>query len=465
MTTSMKGTVFGAVLLAGATLHAQQAPAPPIRPLGAVVATSNATFGPMVTVRALPSGVLVNDVRNRRVVMLDSALTNLTAVADTSSATANAYSGQTANIIPFRADSTLFVDPQSMSMLVIDPKGQVGRVMSVPRSEDAMMLGSVVGGAAWDGRGGLVYRGSPFSMMRRQMMQRAPAGGPGGPGGPVFTPPDIPDSTAILRVDLASRQVDTLAWVKVPKIKMDVQRDDNGRVSMTAIANPLPTVDEFTVLSDGSVAFLRGRDYHVEWIRPDGTRETTPKIPFEWRRLSDEDKVAFLDSVKAARERMAEQARARHPQPADTGARHGQAADTSRRAQNRDMLMGGGGPGGMPGQVRVQIGGPGGGGAMMGTGGGAALNLVPASDLPDYQPVFFSGAVRADADGNLWVRTIPTKSLPGGPVYHVINAAGQLVDRIQVPKDRSIVGFGAGGVVYLAATQGETTTLERARVR
>ena len=72
--------------------------------------------------------------------------------------------------------------------------------------------------------------------------------------------------------------------------------------------------------------------------------------------------------------------------------------------------------------------------------------------------------MRADADGHLWVRTIPTKAIPGGPVYDVINLKGELIDRVQVPKDRTIVGFGAGGVVYLAARDATTnkTTLEKA---
>jgi hypothetical protein len=92
------------------------------------------------------------------------------------------------------------------------------------------------------------------------------------------------------------------------------------------------------------------------------------------------------------------------------------------------------------------------------------LLFVPADELPDYQPVFFANSARADADGMLWIRTIATKGVPGGgTVYDVINTKGELVDRVAVPADRSIVGFGPGGVVYLKV--GATNKLEKASVK
>jgi len=102
-----------------------------------------------------------------------------------------------------------------------------------------------------------------------------------------------------------------------------------------------------------------------------------------------------------------------------------------------------------------------------GAGGGANLqtNFVPASELPDYKPPFFAGNIRADTEGNLWIRTIPTKAIPGGPVYDVINKKGELVDRVQIPADRTIVGFGSDGTVYLAYRNDTSVYLEKAKVR
>ena len=115
---------------------------PPIRQIGPVTAVSKEPLGAVSTLRHLPDGrVLVNDILGRRVIMFDSSLSSVTVVADTTSATANAYGVRPGGLIAYRGDSTLFVDPQSMSMMVIDPNGKITRVMSVPRSEDAGVLG------------------------------------------------------------------------------------------------------------------------------------------------------------------------------------------------------------------------------------------------------------------------------------------------------------------------------------
>jgi hypothetical protein len=92
------------------------------------------------------------------------------------------------------------------------------------------------------------------------------------------------------------------------------------------------------------------------------------------------------------------------------------------------------------------------------------INVVAASELPDYQPPFFATSTRADADGNLWVLTIPTKPQPAGSVYDVINGKGEVIERVLVPEGRQVLGFGPGGVVYLGRRDGNATVIERARV-
>lgn len=412
-----------------------------IRQLGPVIAKSTEPVGNAL-VRAHAAGVLVNDISKRRLIFFDSTLAGFVVVADTTASTANAYPVRSfASVIGYRADSSLFLDPQSLSMLVVDPSGKIARVMSLPSSQDGAMMGQPGGG--FDGRGNIIYRGAP--------MPRGMSFGPNGPMGV----PEFPDSVPVMRINLASRIRDTLGWVKVQKLKMDITRTDDGRTSITSQANPLPVVDELAVLPDGSVGLVRGKDYHVDFVYADGTKFSAAKIPFDWQRLTDEDKVALIDSVKAARERMA------------------QASAAVTLGGGAGPMIGFGGAGGGSGaggpQISIQVGpgGPGGGPAR--TEGARAtpqqMNFVPPSELPDYKPPFFAGASRADAEGNIWIRTIPTKAIAGGPVYDVINRKGELVERVQIPVGSTIVGFGPNSAVYMTVREGDNTFLQKARVR
>lgn len=469
------------MLLVGAALPAaaQVAKPPAPRPLGAVESRSEELLGAVSTARALSDGrVLVNDAIGRRVLLFEKDLKTYKVVADTTPATGNAYSGRFAGLLPWRGDSSVFVDPQALSMMVIDPQGTIGRVMSVPRPNEAMALVPGMGGIpGFDGQGRLVYRAPPG--------MRFGPGGPGGPGGPRpggaaggnnsvrvetrggaagpgglptgFQMPDFPDSNALVRVELATRKLDTVAFVKVPKVRMSMTTDTSGRMMMSSVTNPLPQVDDWSVLSDGSIAVIRGIDYHIDWTRPDGSKVASERLPFEWRRLDDSAKVAFLDSARVQAEKMREEAQKRMAQNPGQGPR---------------MAMEGAMAGGQP-QIAIAFragGPPGGGDAPRGRNeaGGPQMNfsvppvkMVEPDELPDYAPPFNTGAARADLDGNVWVRT--SIVVAGAPIYDVINGEGKLVDRVSLPPGRVIAGFGKGGVVYMGVREEGGVRLEQAR--
>lgn len=418
---------------------------PPIRPLGPVMATSREPLGTVTNIRALADGkLLVNDMSGRRVLLMDSTFQVIKVVADTTPGNPNAYGGGIASLIAFRGDSTLFVDAQSLSMLVIDAAGEVQRVMSVPRAQDAMMLAAGgVGAGAFYSNGHLVYRGMPN--IRMQMVNGTPQMGA------------LPDTMPITRVNLQTRVVDTVGFVKIPTSLPTISRSEDGRMSVSIDVNPLPVVDEWAVLPNGDVAFVRGRDYHVDWVETSGTRRSSPKIAFDWKRLTDEDKAKLVDSVQTLLDKQA-------------AANPGQGAAM---ATAFGSMMGGGAAGAAPRvqvMIRAEGGPPGAGGPTRAPQvSPPKISVVSPSQLPDYQPPFFATSTRADADGNLWVLTIPTKPQPAGSVYDVINAQGEAVERVLIPEGRTILGFGPGGIVYLAkrTTEGTTTTtvIERARVK
>jgi hypothetical protein len=170
-------------------------------------------------------------------------------------------------------------------------------------------------------------------------------------------------------------------------------------------------------------------------------------VAFDWKRLDDDAKMALIDSIMKAR--------AAGPQgPGGPGG----GPVTFAGGDGMRIVMGGGGGGGR-GEVErvaavagaaIAAGGPGG-------PGGTALPTLPApvaADLPDYMPAFTQTSARPDADGNLWIRTTTPGSQPGNLVYDVINNQGNLVDRVDVPKGMTIIGFGKGGAVYLSQREG-----------
>jgi len=466
-------------LLSLAVLAASTAQAQSIkpRPLGPVQATSKELLGNPTLARALPNGsVIVNDVFRRRLLLLDPSLENYTVIADSTSGAVNGYGPRPGALVPYVGDSTLFLDPVAGSFLVIDPVGKVSRVMSPPRPSDNNAIASMVNGfPGFDAQGRMVYRTS-YRMV------------PGQRRDGTIEMPTPPDSAPLLRVDLDTRRADTIGVLRLPKsVETPMTMPNGGTISMRTQV-PLATIDDWAVLSDGTIALVRGQDYRIDFIRPDGSKASSQKIAFDWKRLSDDDKLALADSIQKAR--------AAGPQGGGQQMFIGGGGDGM-----RIMMGGGGGGGGRADMVmteRMVVGATVAAAASASAGAGATKSssssasgaaqagsaagdsarkggpgefvmptpAAPAiADMPDYMPAFTQTSARADADGNLWIRTTTSGSQPGDLVYDVINAQGTLVDRVDVPKGMTIIGFGKGGTVYLSQREGYGTRVLKASVR
>jgi hypothetical protein len=93
------------------------------------------------------------------------------------------------------------------------------------------------------------------------------------------------------------------------------------------------------------------------------------------------------------------------------------------------------------------------------------INMIEADKLPDYRPAFTAGSARGDLDGNLWVRTTSPVG-NAGSIYFVINTKGEVIDRVQLPESRILVGFGRNGDVYLSVRDAEgNVRVERAKLK
>lgn len=407
-----RSLVVGLMMLAAPA--AAQAPVALARPLGPV--TASVTVRSALDVREVPAGILVHDFLARQVVLMDTALAPVRMVADSTAATGRRYGRFPGRLMP-AGDSTLFLDPGSSAVLVLGPDASVARVAAFPRpSEMGALRNPEPPGIDREGR--VIYALSIGTPAAGTMATQ---------GSPPGARPRPVDSMIVLRVDLQTRRVDTLARVAMlrPSSRMDLS-DSVAPLQVLGV-NPLAPVDGWVVLPGGTLAIVRGSDYHVDLVHADGRRESAPRIPFAWQRLTDEGKVAYLDSLRGVQDaRAARGPGARGLTPEELGA-------AARRATQGEMDV-----------------------------AGVHYEYVDAAVLPDYRPAFRRGAVRADTQGRIWVRL--TQRAAAGTLYDVLHGSGHRVDRVEIPEGRTIVGFG-NGVVYLASVVDGGVLLERARER
>lgn len=529
-TKSAAWTMIGVSILAAtaSTAWAQVAPdtpstsTVPVREVTAPLAKAMRPIGGANMLRALPDGsIFVNDVQRRQLLRFDATLQNVVIVADTAPGALMPYGQRPIGLLPYLGDSSIVVDPATLSMVVLNRDGKTVRVMASPRTNDVNTLSNMnLGSHAFDQKGRLYYRqgnagggpgGGGMAMMfgsgndrgggnrggqpggqggNTQQQARGGAqparptagddpafrgGGQGGgqpfggPGGRGFNPASQPDSVPIVRVDFDTRKADTVAFVKVPKNETQMTRGEDGSMKLSIKINPLPQADDWALLNDGTVAIVRVLDFHVDYYRPDGSHVASDKLPFDWKRISDDDKAKLVDSLRTLAK-----------------------AATERAAGN------------------------GGGGFRM------SFEPVAADRLPDYYPPIKAGTSIADYDGNLWV--LPATSNlsaqlaaqfmggmggrggPGWPpgaagasgaargtlgaarapgdsargsipaaamgmmtammnqpplVYDIISPAGRMVERVKLPAGRQLIGFGPNGAIFLGAREGRQIIIER----
>ena len=284
------------------------------------------------------------------------------------------------DLLPWHGDTVLMVDRVSRRLLVVTPDGKVGR--SIPYPEG---VGGVPDVRGADDKGRVYLQGSQFG------------GGPGQfeLGGAV------PDTVPLLRWDVASGKVDTVARVKVPAVKVQTSGGQNNRTVMIR-SQPFAESDDWAVLPDGRVAIARVGGFRMELAGAGAAAEGTP-VPYEKLKVTGADKEAYLGAMRSSRNR-----------------------------------------------ITVTAGGGGGGGASSSRQQGPPEVTAADFDWPEYKPPFGSRSLRATPEGELWlVRSTPASD--STPVVDVFNARGVRTGRVTLPLGRRVVGVGRG-VVYAVRT-------------
>lgn len=413
----MFGACAAIVASAATAQQALTAAAIPIRRLSPPEATAKERIGTINGLKQLADGrVIVNDTRAKRVLVFDPTLSTFAVSADTNGSGAALYPRSSSNGLPlysYLGDSTPLPDTFNKGFVLFEPSGKLGRSIAHPRPTDLTSLSPDPASAAFDPKGRFIYR----TNTRRAAPPPANGDRP---------PPPVVDSAAIVRADFDTRRIDTLGKFAVPPVlSPDRKRDGTGRlIAVTMYVNPVPaTEDGWAVLSDGTLAIVRAHDYHIDWVSPDGSRTSTPKMPYDWRRLTDDDKRVKIDSMKRVFDSVAA-----------TGRPYGMTFST-RPGRGTDTVL-------------------------------ATIQFVPLTEMLDYVPALQRGAVKADRENHLWILPTTTQSATGGGLlYDVVNKQGEVFERVQLPAGRAIAGFGPGGVVFLQ--HGERTggfTLERTRI-
>jgi hypothetical protein len=400
---------LAALTLFAGLAQAQTQTRAPIRPLGSIVASAPITFDTLINVRGLSDGrIVVNDAVGFKLVALDAGFTKVTVWSDTAGTTRNSYGTQPAVVVPAAGDSSVIIELRSGSLIMIDPQGNFGRVFALPKAGDAtaVLLSTMYGGGGIDPNGRLVHFGNPTPIANPQ---------PGcSPTKPAFTS----DSVPLVRANFDTRQVDTIARLRFSLLTREIIENPNqkGCWMWRDKADVLPYYgDSWTLLADGTVAIVRQSDYHVDWIAPDGTKTSSPKMAFDWRAIPVEEKQRMIDSVARIMDSIA----------------------TSRPI-----------PPNAPAGFRFPV-----------------RPVVSPAEIPDYYPPTRLGSVKADFEGNLWIPPTTSRDARDGLLYDVVNRKGEVVERVQLPPGRAIAGFVPNGRVVLRTREGNKVTLELANVR
>ena len=290
------------------------------------------------------------------------------------------------NVLALPGDTTLIVDPGQRRFVKVAPDGKAVGLVSFP--EGAGGMGNMRG---TDAQGRVYLQASPF-----------------GPrlGGEGRLTREMPDSAPILRWNLASGRIDTLAKVKLPQMASATSGTASAR-SVVMRQQPFSARDEWAVTPDGRVGIARIADYHVEWFgssKVAGPRVAAPKVPVT---QADKDLIARQQN----------------------------------ETRGRLMMVEGGSPR---------------------SGGGAPPPpKLPEADFPEFKPAFVGNAF-ASPDGRLWVPRAQAANAP--PVYDVFDARGNLVHQVKLAQGTRLVGFGAKTIYTVRTDEDELQYLQRHRM-
>ena len=327
-------------------------------------------------VRELPDGrVLITDRLDRGLGVADFTKNSWTPIGRTGSGPAE-YRLPT-SLSPMPGDSTLLSDEGNQRQAVIGPD------LKIHRSFNLMLPG--IG----------VPLGARFVDSRGRYHLQIP--------GWVLSQPG--DTVLVVRFDQKAQRIDTLARIKGSTPRRNTQVPGLPYVVFAA-------QDVWNVTSDGRIAVVRSGDYHVDWRDAEGRITRGPRIPFESRDVTMQDRMAHV----------------------------------RRFMQNS---------------------------STSGRDGTTGLSPLPAEELKDdnirrvtetqehatVHPPFIATTPFVAPDNSIWIER---SVRPGTPdTYDIVGADGAVKARFQMPKDRRLIALGPKWLYAVATDSDGLQRLER----
>ena len=308
--------------------------------------------------RELTDGrVIVSDRLDKGVVVADFAKGTIARIGRTGPGPAE-YRLPT-GLSPMPGDSTLLNDEGNQRLAVVGPD------LGIHRSFNLMLpgIGIPLGARTVDDRG-RYHLQIPGWISQR-------------PG----------DTIVVVRFDPRTQRVDTLARIKGSTPRRNTMTPGMPYVLFAA-------QDVWNVTPDGRLAVVRSGDYHVDWREPDGRVTAGPRIPFERRPVTMEDRMAY-----------------------------------TRRFMENSSISGKNADGGLsplPAEMLEEK---------------AIRDVAETQEHAEVHPPFTDVTPLVGPDGSIWVeRSVPL----GQPqTWDVIGASGSLAARVQMPRGRRLIALGA----------------------
>jgi hypothetical protein len=336
--------------------------------LGDPLASYAEPFSLVGGIRELEDGrVLVSDPLEEALYALDPGLTAAETIARQGQGP-DEYR-QPDGLLAWPGDSTLMLDLGNGRMTIVAPDYAFARTIPVVQQEGMGLQIIIPGGV--DRSGTLYYQ-------------------PRGDG-------VIRDSAEVVRWHPDSGEDPVpVAQVKLTDVTESTS-GSGGNVQQMVMPVPLSPEDGWAVGLDGSVAIVRSADYHVDWVRPDGSVISGPAVPYEPVPIRGADREEWAEALAASGMMM---------------------MVTNENGQmNANMRRGGG-----------------------------RTPAVDRFEWPEFKPPFAPESVRVDPLGYVWVERYVSAGDP--KVFDVFDGTGRHVAEVSAPARSSLQGFGDGTLYF-----------------